>query len=144
MWSDIFKSSYIKLLRKLAANKDVVVCKPDKGRGVVIVDRSDYIHSLENIISDESKFKKIDEPIQSYCDRVEGSINNFLRSLKSKSIIDDATYKQLYVTGSGPGMLYGLPKVHKANFRDNFPFRPIFAAYKTAPYKLEKFLVIHC
>ena len=141
VWSDIFKSSDIKLLRKLAANKDVVVCKPDKGRGVVIVDRSDYIHSLENIISDESKFKQIDEPIQSYCDRVEGSINNFLRSLKSKSIIDDATYKQLYVTGSGPGILYGLPKVHKANFRDNFPFRPIFAAYKTAPYKLAKFLV---
>ena len=79
--------------------------------------------------------------IQSYCDRVEGSINNFLRSLKSKSIIDNATYKQLYVTGSGPGILYGLPKVHKANFRDNFPFRPIFAAYKTAPYKLAKFLV---
>ena len=107
-------------------------------RGVVIVDRSDYINSLENIISDESKFNKIDEPIKSYCDRVEGSINNFLRYLKSKSIIDDATYKQLYVTGSGPGIL---PKVHKANFRDNFPFRPIFAAYKTAPYKLAKFLV---
>ena len=29
VWSDIFKSSDIKLL-KLAANKDVVVCKPDK------------------------------------------------------------------------------------------------------------------
>ena len=68
-------------------------------------------------------------------------LNNFLKSLKSTSIIDDATYKQLYVTGSGPGILYGLPKVHKANFRDNFPFRPIFAAYKTAPCKLAKFLV---
>ena len=110
-------------------------------RGVVIVDRSGYIHRLENIISDESKFKQIDEPNQSYCDRVEGSINNCLRSLKSKFIIDDATYKQLYVTDSGPGILNGLPKVHKGNFRDNFPFRPIFATYKTAPYKLAKFLV---
>ena len=77
MWSDIFKSSDIKLLKKLAVNKDVVVCKPEKGRGVVIVDRSDYIHSLENIISDESKFKQIDEPIQSYCDRVEGRLKTF-------------------------------------------------------------------
>ena len=99
VWSDIFKSSDIKLLKKLAAYKDVVVCKPKKGKGVVIVDRSDYIHSLENIISDESKFKQIDEPTQSYCDKVEGSINNFLISQKSKFIIDDATYKQLYVTG---------------------------------------------
>ena len=49
------------------------------------------------------------------------------------------TNNNLYVTGYGPGILYGLPKVHKANFRDNFPFRPIFAAYKTAPYKLAKF-----
>ena len=47
----------------------------------------------------------------------------------------------MYVTGTGPGILFGLPKVHKASFRDNFPFRPIFAAYKTAPYKLAKFIV---
>ena len=37
--------------------------------------------------------------------------------------------------------MYGLPKIHKPNFDVNFPFRPIFAAYNTASYKLSKFLI---
>ena len=45
------------------------------------------------------------------------------------------------MTGSGPGILYGAPKIHKPNFSTEFPFRPIFAAYNTASYKLAKFLV---
>ena len=57
------------------------------------------------------------------------------------SLLSDEVYKQLYVTGSGPGILYGLPKIHKSNFATDFPLRPIFAAYNTASYKLSKFLV---
>jgi hypothetical protein len=39
--------------------------------------------------------------------------------------------------GSRPGILYGLPKVHKPNF----PLRPIISAIGTHAYKLAKFLV---
>ena len=39
--------------------------------------------------------------------------------------------------GSRPGILYGLPKVHKPNF----PLRPIISAIGTHAYKLDKFLV---
>ena len=49
--------------------------------------------------------------------------------------------KKLYVTGSGPGILYGSQKIHKPNFSHTFPLRPIFAAYNTASYKLSKFIV---
>ena len=45
------------------------------------------------------------------------------------------------VSGTGPGTMYGLPKIHKINFNTEFPFRPIIAAYNTAAYKLSKFLV---
>ena len=51
------------------------------------------------------------------------------------------SYKELHVTGSGPGILYGSPKTHKRDFATNFSFRPIFAAYNTASYKLSKFSV---
>ena len=57
------------------------------------------------------------------------------------SLLSDEVYKQLYVTGSGPGILYGSPKIHKSNFATDFPLRPIFAASNTASYKLSKFLV---
>ena len=52
-------------------------------------------------------------------------------------IISDQIYKDLYSTGTPPGTLYGLPKIHKAGL----PMRPILPAYNTAVYKLSKFLV---
>ena len=57
------------------------------------------------------------------------------------SLLPDETYKKLYATGSGPGILYGLPKTHKANFASNHQLSPIFEAYNAASYKLAKFHV---
>ena len=115
--------------------------RPDKGRGVVIVDRCVYINKMLGIISDRQKFDEIKESIHSYSTRIEDKINNFLRKLKKLKLLSDETYKSLFVSGSGPGILYGLPKIHKPNFCTEFPFRPIFAAYNTASYKLAKFFV---
>ena len=56
-------------------------------------------------------------------------------------LIEEETLQQLHVSGSGPGILYGLSKIHKSNFAQNFQFRPIFAAFDTASYKIAKFLV---
>ena len=50
-------------------------------------------------------------------------------------------YQKLHVTGSGPGILYGLPKIHKVTFEAEKLYRPIFAAYNCASYNLSKFLV---
>ena len=43
----------------------------------------------------------------------------------------------MYVTGSQPGILYGLPKIHKPNV----PLRPILSSIGTAGYALSKFFV---
>ena len=64
-----------------------------------------------------------------------------MRKLKNLDLLSAETYKQLCSTGSGPGILYGLPKIHKPNFSTSFQFRPIFAAYNTAPYNLAKYFV---
>ena len=47
----------------------------------------------------------------------------------------------LFSSGSAPGILYGLPKIHKPDFASKFQFRPIFAAYNNPCFKLAKFLV---
>ena len=73
--------------------------------------------------------------------RLEDTIKNFLRKLKFTGSIADDLYKSLNVTGSAPGILYGLPKIHKLNFRELDQFRPIFAAYNAPTYKLSKYLV---
>ena len=46
------------ILKRLRQNKDIVICKPDKGNSVVIMDRVDYNQRMLELISDKSKFVK--------------------------------------------------------------------------------------
>ena len=90
------------------------------------------------IINDTSKFVKIDDVDHLlYTIRSEDKINNKIRTLKKLKIIDDNVASALSVSGSSPGTLYGLPKVHKTGV----PLRPILAAYNTPSYNLSKYLV---
>jgi hypothetical protein len=141
IFSSVFQPHDFLLLKDLAKNKDLIICKPDKGKGVVLVDRNRYNSSLTNLITDPSKFKEITEPIAKIVLKIEDKINNLLRKLKDSAILSSETYFQLHVSGSGPGILYGLPKIHKPDFNVKFQFRPIFAAYNTPSFKLAKFLV---
>ena len=141
IFSPVLSNTDIKSLRTLAKDESIVVSRPDKGRGVVIVDRVNYLGSMNKIISDRSKFKLISEPIHQFSLKMEDKINNFLRKLKKSAVISDDVYKRLFVSGSGPGTLYGLPKIHKPNFSTLFQFRPIFAAYNNPSFNIAKFLV---
>ena len=73
-----------RLLRDFGRNSSIVVCKPDKGDGVVVVDKDRYVDSIQTIISDQSKFPEITLPIQKYVTKIEDKINNFVRNLKKK------------------------------------------------------------
>ena len=57
--------------------------------------------------------------------------------MKEAVVITQDTCHKLLATGSRPGILYGLPKVHK----DNCPIRPILSAIGTCTYNICKFLV---
>ena len=48
-----------RVLQNLRKNKDIVITKPDKGNGVVILDRKLYNNAIQEIISDTSKFEKL-------------------------------------------------------------------------------------
>ena len=50
-----------RVLRNLRKNKDIVTTKPDKGNGVVILDRKLYDNGIQEIISDTSKFENLNE-----------------------------------------------------------------------------------
>ena len=92
-------------------------------------------------MNDKSKFKLITEPIESLARKTEDKIYRFILKLKNSDVISEQVYDQLRPIGSGPGTLYGKPKIHKSDFSIMFQFRPILAAYNLASYKLAKFLV---
>ena len=83
IFSVIFSRNDLNLLKKISTNKDIIVCKPDKGRAVVILDRQTYTNSIMSIISDHSKFTEIFDSISVFSMKIEHKINNFLRKLKN-------------------------------------------------------------
>ena len=57
VFSAVFSRGDLSVLKKLALNKDVVVCKPDKGYGIVLIDRPKYVQSMIVVILDATKFE---------------------------------------------------------------------------------------
>ena len=100
----------------------------------------DYESKVESILSDTGKFKKVDGDPFKIILGIETKINTYLRKHtkgNTGSILHDSTYKEIYASGTSPGILYGLPKVHKKDC----PVRPILSACNTPAYNLAKFLV---
>ncbi|KAF2355336.1 hypothetical protein FHG87_013908, partial [Trinorchestia longiramus] len=52
IFSSCISKSDIQLLKQFSQNKNIIVSRSDKGRGVVIVDKNKYIESMTAIISD--------------------------------------------------------------------------------------------
>ena len=71
------------VLQNLTKNKDIIITKPNKGNGVVILDRKLFDNATQKIISNTSKFEELDEyPIV----KLEGSIQRLLHKLKQKQL----------------------------------------------------------
>ena len=121
-------------LKKLLNRKDLIFSKPDKGNGVVVMDRSDYINKLYNIVNDSSKFNLLtNDPTE----KREARLQGYLYRLYKSGHLDEASYKKIRPTGSTPSRLYGLPKIHK----QGTPLRPIISQIGSYTYELAKFLV---
>ena len=101
------------------------------------MDRCDYIEKVYRILADFSKFKVIQDDVFKTILKVEDKINRVLLKLKKLSAISNEIYSDLFVSGSNPGVLYGLPKTHKTGV----PIRPIFSAIGTPSYNLSKYFV---
>ena len=131
-----------RLLQNLRKNKDLVITKPDKGNGVVILHRKLYDNVIEEIISDTSKFEKLNEDPTLKC---EASLQRFLRKLKQKNFSTENEHDKLYPFGSALARIYGTPKMHKFSSIDSFPkLGPIVSSIGTFNYNLACFLCDLC
>ena len=97
--------------------------KPDKGNGVVIMDRAVYNECSLDIVKDTTKFRKCNTDPTLFR---EGPLQRFLRTLKKKGFFTNDAYDKIYPKGSKLARIYGLPKMHEIKESDSRPlFRPI-------------------
>jgi len=110
----------ISALKKLSKDDSIIVCKPDKGNGVVILNKSDYNDKMLHILNDKSKFQSTtNDNNLSNLRKFQG----FLFRLKKKKSLSEEDYARIRPTSAATPTLYGLPKIHK----QDTPVRPILS-----------------
>ena len=89
---------------KKLRNNNILIAKPDKGNGVVIVYKLYYMSSMYEIVNDTSKFLKLRSDT-TICR--ENKLQRFLCSLKDKDFLNKVVYGNIYPCGSKPARMYG-------------------------------------
>jgi len=109
-------------LNDLLTDDSIIITKPDKGNGIIIVSRLDYLNKIKQLLSDNTRLKPLTyNPTKAG----EESLSSYLRKLGKDEIIDDTVFRKILPDGSSPGVLYGLPKVHKTGC----PFHPSYCFF---------------
>ena len=78
--------------KKLASNPGIVILKPDKGNGVVLMDKTDYLEKAYSILNDNTKFRKI---FSDNTNKLEAKLNLLLEKLHKAGHLDKTTYTNL-------------------------------------------------
>ena len=111
-----FSKEELKALDNSVKNKDIVIQKVDKGNNVVILNRSDCISKLSKILENTSKFKRVNvkqAEDSNHLIYMAKRMISVLKSLEHQGETSEKERNDLYSSGSKPGVLYGLAKIHK-------------------------------
>ena len=73
-----------------------MVLRPDKGSGIVLINRADYVNKVESLLSDTNKFKLLNEDVLKVLFKLEDRLNRFLKTLKDTNVINDNSYNNMF------------------------------------------------
>ena len=123
---------YIRALRNIANDSSVVVTQADKGGGVIIMDKQQYVAKMNEMLSDSETYEK--KPA-GYTEKQSKLFNQKTRKILKTSERGKKMYHLIEEAPTIPRMR-GLPKVHK----QNIPMRPITSGIGSAPHNIAKIL----
>lgn len=134
-----WRSKHHRVIKSLKNNHSLVITKPDKGSGVGLMDRHDYISKMLSIFNDRSKFQRLGS-IDTHDSTLTSEIRFQKRLVKwvKSGVLPSEMAGQLRPCGSIRPRLYGLPKIHK----DGVPLRPILSMIGSSQHKVAKWLAI--
>ena len=124
-------------INRLRKNDDIIITKPDKGSGVVLLNKNDYVDKMNEILDDQSEFKRLG-PVSSNDNTasIESRLEKRLVDLVKTDLMPKWIYDAIRATGSQKPQMYGLPKTHK----EGTPLRPILSMTGSSHHELGKWL----
>ena len=124
-----------KALKDLKMDESIIIKPPDKGNGIVLMNRTDYDAACLETLQDETFYEKMStDPNLKYRETLDRKITDML----NKGYIDEVEDTRLR-EGNRTSCFYGLPKVHKS-FEKFPPLRPICSGYDSWTAKLSEWV----
>ena len=84
-------------IKSVRSNNDILITKPDKGAGFVILNKHDYVSKMDTLLYDASKFENLG--LASQNDNTT-KIESQILELKKKNLIPVRVYEAIQLTGS--------------------------------------------
>ena len=82
----------IATLKQLSEDDSIVIIKPDKGNGIVILNKNDYLSKMETILHYSTKFKRLTDYWFKIIIRHEDKVIGFLQKLRNDKLLNDDQY----------------------------------------------------
>ena len=111
-----------KAINSLRSDRTIVVKEADKGSGVVVWDREDYITEAESQLGDSEVYSRLDNDPS---ERLHQIISDTLKRISDRGDLDQTTLDYLMVNNPRLGRFYLLPKIHKR--LNSVPGRPVIS-----------------
>ena len=87
-----YSQDELNILKDLRNDSSIIIMKPDKGNGVVILNKHDYNKKMDEILSDTSKFEPLKDDAIKLTLKRENQVKSLLKKLKADNCIDEITY----------------------------------------------------
>ena len=128
---------YFCAINRLRKNDGIIITKPDKGSDVVLLNKSDYVDKMSQMLDDQSKFKRLG-PVSSNDNTasIELRLQKRLLDLVKADLMPKWICDAIRSIGSQRSRMYGLPKTHQ----EGAPLCPILSMTGSSHHELGKWL----
>ena len=125
----------MKALNRIRNNKDIVIKPADKTGGILVMNKIDYEEKIQTHLNSNSTYIKVAEDTlinENLVPKYHALINELRPFLTKKQ------FNWLMDINNEPGIIYGLPKIHKPGN----PIRPIISQCNSLTKKLHTYIVL--
>ena len=127
------KPEETKALKQIKSDMSLAIVPADKGNCTVVLDRVQYDSKILSMLNDVDTYEKLPKDPTSTLER---RMNAVLLRLRRSGHLSEAQYNRLRSSAGRIPLIYGLPKIHKADV----PLRPIVSFVSSPTYQLSKHL----